>query len=139
MVLNTQKKGGKKSPFFVFTFLPLTTPVLGDKEKKKHNKRWEWFHLYLAKACYSEKEKQPLPSVFPLVFSVPQNYNVQIHKRIRCFCTLEINTTVRRECRCSAVAALKQRFFSVEEWVQAQAIVCLSVWLYSTAHSQPCH
>lgn len=112
--------------------------------KKKYNttKAGNGFvYIYLDKAHYPGKEKQLLPSAFPLVFPpVPQNYNVQIHKRICCFCTLEINTTVGRECRCSAGAAPKQTPPSpppsIKEWVRSQTIVCPSVWLYSTAHSQ---
>lgn len=37
------------------------------------------------------------------------------------------------ECRCGAAVALKQ----LEEWVLLPAIVCPSVWLYLTTHTQP--
>lgn len=60
--------------------------------KKNTTKFRQWPHIFLAEAG---KEKQnSSPSFFPsLLFSLPQNYNVQIHKCMRCFCTLEINIT----------------------------------------------
>lgn len=39
------------------------------------------------------------------------------------------------ECRCRAVVALKR----MGEWVLVPAIVCPSVWLYLTTHTQPRH
>lgn len=56
--------------------------------------------------AFLKKKNNPPPSVLPLVFTTPQNYNVQIHICVRRFCTLEINTGEN-----VAVVALRQRVF----------------------------
>lgn len=83
--------------------------------------------MFLVKACYPKKKKKTLfPQFFPLVFSMPQNYNVQIHKHIHCFCTLEINTKVWRECRCSPGVALGSVFLCRVGTGPKLLSVCLS-------------
>lgn len=136
-VLSTQNPPPPPPP----PFWPLTTTlVFADKGRTKHNKRWTWFHIYLVKAPAPEKEKQPLVPQFSLsFFSAPQNYNVQIHKRICCFYTLEINTTVGRECRCSAAEALKPLFQIFVVCVCLFPSYCLSVCLVLLNHTLPNH
>ena len=103
--------------------------------QKKHNKRWEWFHIYLAKLTTLKNKNNPARLVFPLGFSTPQNYNVQIHKGYGLFLHAGNKHDGQEKMLCSIAAAFY--FFASRSWFDCTLLsVCLSA---SLNHTLPNH